>query len=150
MTRWLCLVPLAVGAIVYAIFGHPTLPIVQFELAGDASTALDVVDGRFDEFRAALIADWAAFIPGYVITLVLISSRFARRAPGVTLVVLAVVAGACDVVENVQLWKGLDDPANGPFATAATFAMLKFAVLVPAVVLGIWGVVKGTSRATRM
>ncbi|WP_040320015.1 hypothetical protein [Aeromicrobium marinum] len=142
MPRWICFVPVLVGGVAYGIFGHPTLPIVQFELAGDALTAAELAAGREDEFRAALVVDWVAFIPGYVLTAVLLSTRLGRRGLAGLLVVAAVAAGLFDVVENARLWSGLEDGTDAAFQQARAFALAKFGLLTVVLALGVVAVAR--------
>ncbi|MFT4187383.1 MAG: hypothetical protein QM621_02235 [Aeromicrobium sp.] len=146
MSRWLCCLPLLVGGLVYALVGHPTLPIVAFELAGDAATAAEVVGERTGDFRAALWSDWLAFIPGYLVTLCLLATRLPRRWAAALLVVLAVAAAGCDAMENRHLLTGLDDGADASFAAGRAWALAKFALLAPALALGLWGLFRRTER----
>lgn len=147
MARWICFIPLLAGGVAYALFGHPTLPIVEFELAGDAATAAGIVDGREDDFRAALLADWIAFIPGYVLTAILLSTRLGRRGLVAVLVIAAVASGVLDVIENFRLWSGLENGTDSAYAQARAFSIAKFTLLVPVVVLGVWAVVRRQPRA---
>jgi hypothetical protein len=146
MSRLVCLLPLFAGALVYAVLGHPFLPIVEFELAWTSDRAMDLVAGRTSEFRDALVADWAAFIPGYVLTIVLCVRRQASRRAALLVSLLAIDAGVCDVVENWWLWRGLSDPTDHNFMLATVFACAKFVLLVPAAVFAVRALVRPTAR----
>jgi len=146
VSRLTCLLPLAVGLLGYAVFGHPLLPIAQLELAGTANRAVDIVDGRAADFRDGLMADWAAVIPGYVLSIVLAAPRLASRRLAMVAGIVAVVAGACDVVENVWLWRGLTDPTDHSFGLATAFATIKFVLLVPAAVIAVLALVRPAAR----
>lgn len=146
MTRFLPVGILAIGILLYAAFGHPSLPIVRFELAGDAKTALDVVDGRTGQFRDALLVDWFAFIPAYAIALSLAARNAGRARVGI---LLALAAAACDVVENAFLWHGLSDPTDRSFALATGFAIAKFVIVVPAIVVAVGGLRRRSDVSAR-
>lgn len=146
MPRLVCLLPLALGALVYAVFGHPFLPMIQLELAGTADRAVEIVNGRTSDFRDAVVADWVAFIPGYVLSIVLAARRLASHRLATLVTVLAMVAGALDVVENAWLWRGLTDPTQAAFALATAFASTKFVLLLPAAVIAVLALVRPTAR----
>lgn len=129
MRRSLCLLPIALGAAAYAVFGHPTLPIGQFELAGDAATARDLVEGRVTEFREALWADWLAFIPGYTLTILLSLTRLRSRRLARVMSALALAAAVCDVVENYHLYQALGNGTDASYAAGAAWATTKFVLL---------------------
>lgn len=129
------------GTVAYAIFGHLQLPILAFELAGDAARAKDVVDGRIDDFRQALLADWFAFIPGYVLTIALGARRGSGRAAAIG-IALVLVAGQADIFENLSLWRGLGTTNDAAFAAARVFAIIKFCALVPALVIAVRGLTR--------
>ena len=120
--------------------------MLDFELAGSANDAARLVGGRAEEFRDALRADWAAAIPGYVLTLSLASWRFVDRRLAVAGVLLAVATGLFDYIEDFYLWQGLDTGSDRAFELAAAFAVLKFALLVPAAGFAIWALVRPATR----
>ncbi|MEV6975969.1 hypothetical protein [Kitasatospora sp. NPDC093806] len=117
---------------------------VRLQLAGSRSAAEAVIAGRADGFRASLDADlW--LIAGYALTLAaagLLGGYVFTRAHWRLTAVLAglagVLAGACDLAEDVLLDAGLGrsgpGPAGGdaPFAAAAAFATVKWLLLLPA------------------
>lgn len=150
MPRWLCLLPLALGTAAYVIFGHPELPIIQFELAGEAGRAAEFVDGRESEFRDALVVDWVAFLPGYVLTICFAATRLGRhgwRRLMWFVIVAAVLAGLADAVENWFLWVGLDHANDGDFAAARAFAIVKFTLLVPAALIALFAAIRSVPTA---
>lgn len=132
--------PLVIGSIAYALLADPLLPIIQLELAGSYDDAWKVIGERDpQEFRDAIVADSVAFIPGYLLTLLLAAGRFGMRRPWrmVLLTGLAVFAGFCDYVENVYLWQGLEYGTDSDFEAAQMFAIVKFAAFVPAIPLAL-------------
>ncbi|WP_460368834.1 hypothetical protein [Actinocorallia lasiicapitis] len=124
---------------IYRLLADTGLPILRFELAGSAAKAAELADGRVEAFRDALLADYP-FILAYTTTLVLSCLYgWGRGRTGITGAALAVAAAVCDAVENLLLWQGLDERTDTLFARAALAASVKFALLVPAVVLAVWG-----------
>ncbi|WP_190107901.1 patatin-like phospholipase family protein [Streptomyces cinnamoneus] len=109
------------------------------QLAGSAAAAVRVLGDRADAFRDALHADHV-FVAGYTITLVwvfLLARRTLARHVNqqnlaVTGAVAAVVAGLCDVAENLLLAHGIPHAAQGanvPFAWATGCATVKWVLL---------------------
>ncbi|MFE7558750.1 hypothetical protein [Kitasatospora sp. NPDC057500] len=123
--------------------GQGTLD-VRLQLAGSRAAAEAVLAGRAPAFRASLDADlW--LIGGLAVTLaaagLLGSYVFTRAHWRLTALVAGlagVLAGGCDLAEDVLLAAGLGctgpGPAGGdaPFAAAAAFATLKWLLLPPA------------------
>lgn len=147
MQRVLCLTPLIVGSALYAAFGHPLLPILEFEFARDATTAAEVVAGRTSQFRDALRWDWIAFIPGCLLTLLLCMQRLPDRGQVVVGSLLAGALALCDVIENIHLWRGLSNGQDTTYEWAALFAGIKLALLLPVLGLAGWGLFRRTRSA---
>jgi hypothetical protein len=144
----LCVLPAVLGGGWYAIAADATLPIVQFELAGSAAEAARIAGGRTAAFRDALAADYV-FIAGYATSLsaaCLLALRRVgstpRRALRIVWAVGAVTApmvAALDVLENLQLARGLTVLTDEPFRRAAMFATAKFLLLLPTLLLSVVG-----------
>ena len=147
MPRFVCLIPLIAGAIIYGLFGHPTLPILDFQFAGDATDAAQTVAGRTGDFRDALRADWIAMIPGMALTLGLASWRHGDRRIAIAGVLFGLAAASCDIIENAYGWQGLNQGTDRAFELQSIFAAIKYALLVPAVGLAAWGLFRPTVRA---
>ncbi|MFE2178054.1 hypothetical protein [Kitasatospora sp. NPDC059462] len=123
--------------------GQGTLD-VRLQLAGSRAAAEAVLAGRAPAFRASLAADlWligglavtlaaAGLLGGYVFT------RAHWRRTALVAGLAGVLAGCCDLAEDVLLDAGLGPagpgPAGGdaPFAAAAAFATVKWLLLPPA------------------
>ncbi|MET8699509.1 hypothetical protein ABZW10_11665 [Kitasatospora sp. NPDC004723] len=117
---------------------------VRLQLAGSRAAAEAVLAGRAPVFRASLDADlWligglavtlaaAGMLGGYVFT------RAHWRLTALVAGLAGVLAGGCDLAEDVLLAAGLGragpGPSGGdaPFAAAAAFATLKWLLLPPA------------------
>ncbi|MFD0349960.1 hypothetical protein ACFQ0M_35900 [Kitasatospora aburaviensis] len=145
------LVPAALGALLYARWA-PAVRDVALQLAGTRAAAAAVVDGRVSQYRAALAADgW--LIAGYTLALVAagLLGRYVLGRAHWRLTALAaggagLLAGACDVAEDVLLATGLDGVggtagpgrpvgpggSDAPFAAAAALSTVKWLLLLPA------------------
>jgi hypothetical protein len=141
----LCLAPLALGSAVYALMSDFTLPILKLELAWSARTAAEVTEGRVDEFRDAITADYP-FIVGYTATIILACAWGWPRRIGVAGCVMAVAAALCDILENLSLQAGLARMEDVWFERAAVAAGVKFALLAVVVVLAVAGLVRIAGR----
>ncbi len=138
----LCLAPLVLGSAVYASMADFTLPIVRLEFAWSARTAAELTEGRADEFRDAIAADYP-FLIGYTTTNILACAwGWARRPIGVTGCVLAVAAAVCDVLENLSLRAGLEHMDDTWFERAAVAAGVKFTLVSIAIVIAVAGMVR--------
>ncbi|KOV34811.1 hypothetical protein ADK60_11175, partial [Streptomyces sp. XY431] len=116
---------------------------VRLQLAGSRSAAEAVIAGRAPEFRAALDADlW--LIGGCTVTLAAagllgthVFTRAHWRSAALAAGLAGVLAGACDLAEDVLLDAGLGGAGPGPtggdapFAAAAAFATVKWLLLLP-------------------
>ncbi|WP_327682609.1 hypothetical protein [Kitasatospora sp. NBC_00458] len=121
---------------------------IRLQLAGSRTAAAAVVADRTAEFRASLDADlW--LVCGYALTLAAagLLGGYVFTRPHWRLVALAaglagVLAGACDLVEDLLLDAGLGGTGPGtaggdaPFAAAAAFAIVKWLLLLPAGTVG--------------
>ncbi|MFE6865694.1 hypothetical protein ACFVFS_03995 [Kitasatospora sp. NPDC057692] len=117
---------------------------VRLQLAGSRAAAEAVLAGRAPAFRASLDADlWligglavtlaaAGMLGGYVFT------RAHWRLTALVAGTAGVLAGGCDLAEDVLLAAGLGRTGPGPtggdapFAAAAAFATVKWLLLPPA------------------
>jgi hypothetical protein len=92
-----------------------------------------------EEFQDAIAADYA-FIVGYTATIILACLwGWGRSLPGVAGHSLAVVAAACDVLENLSLQTGLTHLSDAWFERATVAAGAKFTFVCAALVLAIMG-----------
>ncbi|MFD5084049.1 hypothetical protein ACFWOG_15595 [Kitasatospora sp. NPDC058406] len=121
---------------------------IRLQLAGSRAAAAAVVADRAADFRASLDADlW--LVCGYSVTLTAAGmlGGYVFTRPHWRLVALVaglagVLAGACDLAEDLLLDAGLGGggpgPAGGdtPFLAAAAFATVKWLLLLPAGVVG--------------
>ncbi|MCG6495925.1 hypothetical protein [Kitasatospora sp. A2-31] len=148
------LAPAALGALLYARLA-PAVRDVPLQLAGTRAAAAAVVAGRVPEYRAALTADgW--LVAGYTLTLLAagLLGRYVLGREHWRLAALAaggagLLAGACDVAEDVLLAAGLDGVggaggpdgtdrlvgpggSDAPFAAAAALSTVKWVLLLPA------------------
>ncbi|MER6361798.1 hypothetical protein [Kitasatospora sp. NPDC001527] len=123
--------------------GQGTLD-VRLQLAGSRAAAEAVLAGRAPAFRASLDADlW--LLGGLAVTLAAagmlgayVFTRAHWRLTAVVAGLAGVLAGGCDLAEDVLLAAGLGctgpGPTGGdaPFAAAAAFATVKWLLLPPA------------------
>lgn len=130
------------------------VPIVKLQFAGNAADAR--VLGQGESFQRAIAADWSLILAyGIALSLGCALGMYVARtvrgrmigAAGLTATVVAVVA---DLVENALLLAGLARLPNAPdalFSGAAAAATIKFAVLLPAVVIALTACVVTFRRA---
>ncbi|MFG3051994.1 hypothetical protein ACGFZP_13720 [Kitasatospora sp. NPDC048239] len=126
------------------LFAHRAPPVqdVRLQLAGSRAAAAAVVGDRLGAYRTALRADYW-LLGGYTLTLLaacLLGAYVASR-PRTRIVALgaaggALLAGLCDLAEDVLLGAGLDRLAAGggsdtPFAVAAALATVRWLLLLP-------------------
>jgi hypothetical protein len=115
--------------------------ILAFEFSGGAGDAERILRDWGDEGRDAaelsLLLDFAFLLAYSTFLFVANAARWARGA--------AVLAGACDAVENVALLLVLDDRTGGWPVVAQTFATIKFA----AVAVAVGGVLARVARWVR-
>jgi hypothetical protein len=158
-------VMLAVGALALPSLGDMSdrgVGIVAYEVAGTSAKAAELnaelgADGR----AAARRSIWLDY--GYLVAygafaavscLVLAARAAERRRTGLArlgraLALAAVVAAACDAVENAALLRVAGGTTDQPWPRiAASFATVKFALLAAALVYAVVAVVL-TSRAGR-
>ncbi|MFI6444000.1 hypothetical protein [Kitasatospora sp. NPDC050543] len=151
------LVPLTVGAVVFARLA-PAVDDVGLQLAGSRAAAQQVVGTAAGDFRAALHADYF-LLAGYTLTLAAggllgayVFTQHRKRRVAWAAAGAAVLAGACDVVENVLLQQGLDHLAAGPdlpFALATALATVKWLLLGVAVPVALVCLTVTLTRAGR-
>ncbi|WP_380281092.1 hypothetical protein [Kitasatospora purpeofusca] len=117
---------------------------VRLQLAGSRAAAEAVLAGRAPAFRASLDADlW--LIGGLAVTLAAagmlgayVFTRAHWRLTALVAGLAGVLAGGCDLAEDILLGAGLGctgpGPTGGdaPFAAAAAFATVKWLLLPPA------------------
>ncbi|MFB6891872.1 hypothetical protein ACFCX4_21490 [Kitasatospora sp. NPDC056327] len=117
---------------------------VRLQLAGSRAAAEAVIAGRAPEFRASPAADlWPA--GGLAVSLAAagllgahVFTRAHWRLTALAAGLAGVLAGGCDLAEDVLLDVGLGTagpgPAGGdaPFAAAAAFATVKWLLILPA------------------
>ena len=140
---------------VYAVWLGPLETILRAGGHGIVDLELAWTPARFD----AITSDWGArgvraareqvwwdflWIPSYALT-IWASLKLAGSA---RLAVLAVpMAGACDVVENIALLRGLHDTSAGLVVPVTSLiATIKFALLAFALVVLIWAIISRLRR----
>ena len=126
----------------------PRRPMLALEFASTWRQARAILggDGHFarDQVQRALAADYP-FIAAYTLLFVAIGAAAidAGHALGWTLVVIALVAGTSDLVENAAIAKLVQQPLPRPFDPAAPldraprpFAIVKWIAVIVATILG--------------
>ncbi|MDT7573551.1 MAG: hypothetical protein QOE05_3725, partial [Actinomycetota bacterium] len=147
-----------IGAVVYAVATPPTPRLLSVELAGSSAEIGRLVGTAGDAYRSALAWD-PVFIAGYTVAIVLASMvgrtvalrRVERRMYGLA-AGAAVLAAACDLVENLLLWIVLDAPTparDGVAVAAQAVAFAKWVVVVPAAAVALVAVLLTCGRALR-
>ena len=99
--------------------------IIGFEVAGTPERARAITDAWGEEGRAAARASLVLDFP----FLIAYTGVNVALAPGRALAAVAVVAGACDAVENAALLGVLAGRDGRLPAVARAFALAKFALL---------------------
>jgi hypothetical protein len=113
--------------------------IVQFELAGTTATATEIISNWAAEgiamARTSTYLDFI-YIIFYVAAIALgcrVSAGYSRSPVlekiGIVFSLLTLVAGACDVIENIAMLRSLDNVTPTSVSIAYYFAFTKFAIL---------------------
>ena len=135
----------AAGIALYNAFA-PSADVVHLQWAGSAAAANKIVDSHDGQYRLAVYWDFA-LIAGYtggLITAGYLGRRvfWTRRMRAATTVAIwaAIVAGACNIAQDVVLLLMLHhQPMDGvwPFRAAAALSFVKFSVLLVAAGIGL-------------
>ncbi|MFJ5116525.1 hypothetical protein [Kitasatospora sp. NPDC088548] len=154
------LLPLALGCLLFGRWA-PAVQDVRLQLAGSRAAAEAVVTGRIGEYRAALRADYW-LLGGYSLTLAAVGllGAYVLGRPRQRLVALAaggagLLAGACDLAEDVLLAAGLGRLGPGragsdaPFTAATALSTVKWLLLLPAGAIALTIIAVTLSRALR-
>lgn len=153
VTAFAALAVTVAGQLAYLPFARNAPRILELELAGTAAAARAVVGDERDAYVSALYGDFL-LIPSYVLAIVLavvaVTLASGRRRWALAAAACAVLAGLCDVVENIGLLAVLDsDGGDGAARLAQVLASVKFAVLVYAIPAAIVAVVLAIKRGVR-
>lgn len=130
--------------------------IVQFELAETTTTATEIISAWGPEgiamARTSTYLDFI-YIIFYVAAIALgckVASSYSRTPVlekiGTVLSFFTVVAGACDIIENIAMLKSLHEVTETTVAMAYYFATVKFAILFIALLFILMAFATGVLR----
>jgi hypothetical protein len=142
------------GQLLYLPSGRHAPRIVELELAGTAAAVRGVAADERAAYVSALYADFL-LIPSYLLAVVLavvaVTAASGRRRWAVAAAAGAVLAGLCDVVENLALLAVLDsdsgDGGDAAARAAQVLAAVKFAVLAYAIPAALTAVILAIRRS---
>ena len=154
VTAFAALAVAVAGQLLYLPFGRHAPRIVELELAGTAAAVREIAGDERAAYVSAVYGDFL-LIPSYVLAIVLaavaVTAASGRRRWAVAAAAGAVLAGLCDIVENLALLTVLGDDSGdgGDAATRAAqvLAAVKFAVLVYAVPAALTAVILAIRRS---
>jgi hypothetical protein len=149
---------IATGTVVYTVATPPAPRLLSVELAGSSAEIGRLTAGSADAYRTALAWD-PALIAGYAIAIVLatlvaraVALRHVERAAYGLAAGAAVLAAACDLVENLLLRIVIDAPTparDGVAIAAQAVSFAKWVLVVPAAAVAVVAVLLTLARALR-